>query len=318
MRRTRSRWLIAILLVLLLILAACGDGEDAPELEAEDDEPLALDLDEAPEAEEPEEEPAEEEAPAAEFGLTAAVVDYTESIPDGWMFIRSVEDLEAAIEVADPVLIDVRTAEEVKEAGTIPGSINIDLRELAQNLQYIPTDRPVYVYCATAWRGGIATSALRMLGYDNVTGFAPGAPGWDAAGNELAPEAAPLEDFGMPDVEPELVAALDDFLTTLPEGYLTFPGAENAQRAQEAGAVLLDIRQPEDFAEGHVADAITIPIRELATSDEIPTDTEVIVYCGSGWRTALSMPILHLLGYDNVRGFPGGFDAWAEAGAEVV
>ncbi len=316
MRTSRTRSLTAALLALVMVLAACGNGDNGETAEPED-EPLALDLEEDAEEAVEEEEEAVEEEPAEEFDLVAAVTEYTETIPDGWMFIRTVEDLEEAIAASDPVLLDVRTAAEVEENGTIPGSINIDLRDLAQNLQNVPTDQPVYVFCATAWRAGLATSALRMLGYDNVLGFSPSAPGWEAAGNELTMDVEPLVDYGAPDVEPEFVAAVDEFLSTLPEGYLTFPGADNALEAQEAGAVLLDIRQPDNFEEGYVADALTIPIRELAASDEIPTDTDVVVYCQTAWRTSLSMPILHLLGYDNVRGFPGGFDAWAEAGAEI-
>jgi 3-mercaptopyruvate sulfurtransferase SseA len=44
----------------------------------------------------------------------------------------------------------------------------------------------------------------------------------------------------------------------------------------------------------------------------------VIVYCESGWRAALSMPALHVLGFDNVRGFTGSHQAWTEAGEPVT
>ena len=322
MRTPRTRSLTAALLALMMVLAACGDGDngEAAVDDADEGEELALDLDTDDDAVEEEEEDAVEEDDAADevaFDLTAAVTEYTETIPDGWMFVREVEDFEEILATTEPYIIDVRTAEEVEEGGVIPGSVNIDLRDLAQNLEAVPTDQPVYVYCATAWRAGIATSSLRMLGYDNVEGFSPGAPGWEAAGNELTMDVEPLGDFGAPDIEPEFVDAVDGFLTTLPEGYLTYPGADNALEAQEAGATLLDIRQPENFEEGYVADALTIPIRDLAATDELPTDGEIVVYCQTAWRTSLSMPILHLLGYENARGFPGGFDAWSEAGAEI-
>ncbi len=55
-------------------------------------------------------------------------------------------------------------------------------------------------------------------------------------------------------------------------------------------------------------------MRELGTTDvEIPTDVNGIEYCKSGWRAALSLPILHLLEYDTFKGFSGSYLAWTEA-----
>ena len=314
MRTSRTRSLIAALLALMMVLAACGNGDNGETAEPEE-EPLALDLEEDEEEAVEEEEEVVEEEPADEFDLVAAVTDYTETIPDGWMMHRTMEDFESARQVEGTIIIDVRQPEEIEENGVVPGTINIPLRELAQNLEFVPTDRPVIVVCAAGWRAGIATSSLRMLGYDNVLGFRPGAPGWIAEGNEPTFELVEMESFGQPDfVDPDFLDAVDGFLSTLPEGWLTAGGAEQVLEAQEAGAVLLDIRQPEDFEEGTVEGALTIPIRDLATTDEIPTDTNVIAYCQSGWRTGLAMPILHLLGYDNVTGYAGNFDGFIEAG----
>lgn len=317
MRTPRTRSLLAALLALMMVLAACnGDnGETAADVE-EDDAPLALDLDddaddeEAAEEEEAEE-PAEEEAA---FDLVAAVTDYTETIPEGWMFHRTIEDFDEARQVEGTMILDVRTPGEIEENGVIPGTTAITLRELGQNLNHIPTDQPVIVVCAAGWRAGIATSALRMLGYDNVLGYRAGAPGWEAEGNELTDELEELEEFGMPDADPELIDAIDDFLTTIPDGWLTAGSAEDVLEAQAAGATIIDVRQPDEYQEGSLPDTISIPIRELAASDQIPTDTNVIVHCQSGWRAGLSIPIFHLLGYDNVTGFGGNFDALAEAG----
>ncbi len=321
MRTTRTRSLVAALLALMMVLAACGDGDngEAAVDDADEGEELALDLDnddadeeEAAEEEEAEE-PAEEEA---DFDLVAAVTEYTETIPDGWMMHRTMEDFEDARQVEGTIIVDVRQPEEVEENGVVPGSINIPLRELAQSLEFIPSDQPVIVVCAAGWRAGIATSSLRMLGYDNVLGFRPGAPGWIADGNEPTFELMEMESFGQPEfVDPDFLDAVDGFLSTLPEGWLTAGGAEEVLEAQQAGAVLLDIRQPENFEEGTVDGALTIPIRDLAATGEIPTDTNVIAYCQSGWRTGLSMPILHLTGYDNVTGYAGNFDGFVDAGA---
>jgi len=176
MRNTRRRRaFVASLAALSLVLGACGGAEDAaPEEEA----PLALDL-EQPEAPAPEEEaPAEE---PDEFDLAAAVDVYVSTIPAGFMTAGDVDALKEALAVPGTVLIDVREAAEVED-GVIPGAVNIPIREIPDNLDAIPTDRPVVVYCASGWRAGMTVSALRMMGYDNVVAFTPSFSGWTAAG----------------------------------------------------------------------------------------------------------------------------------------
>lgn len=315
MRRTRTRSLIATLLALLLILAACGNGEDAPEPEAEDDAPLALDLDEEDEAEEPEEEPAEEE-PAAEFDLVAAIDDHVSTLPDGWGTVGDVDALKEALTVENTVLIDVREAGDYEE-GHIEGAINIPIREVASSLDLIPTDRPVIIYCASGWRAGMAYSTLRLMGYENVRAWAPGWNGWTAADEPVSTDGVEPEVFGAPDVEPELLDAVDGFLSTLPEGFLT-NSLEAVQDLIEQGAVLVDMREPAEYEQGFIPDALSVPIRTMVSTDvEVPTSGPVVVYCQSGYRAALALPMYHLLGNSNAVGFPGSFAAW-EAAGEVV
>ena len=55
-------------------------------------------------------------------------------------------------------------------------------------------------------------------------------------------------------------------------------------------------------------------MRTLGETDvAIPTDNTVIVYCKSGWRASLTIPVLHVLGYDTVKGFSGSWLAWTDA-----
>jgi rhodanese-related sulfurtransferase len=315
MRRTRTRSLVATLLALLLILAACGNGEDAPEPEAEDDAPLALDLEEEDEAEEPEEEPAEEE-PAAEFDLVAAIDDHVSTLPDGWGTVGDVEALKEALTVENTVLIDVREAGDYEE-GHIEGAINIPIREVASSLELIPTDRPVIIYCASGWRAGMAYSTLRLMGYENVRAWAPGWNGWTAAEEPVSTDPVEPEVFGAPDVEPELLDAVDGFLSTLPEGFLT-NSLEGVQELIEQGATLVDMREPAEYEAGFIPDAVSVPIRTMVSTDvEVPTSGPVVIYCQSGYRAALALPMYHLLGNTNAVGFPGSFAAW-EAAGEVV
>ena len=65
-----------------------------------------------------------------------------------------------------------------------------------------------------------------------------------------------------------------------------------------AGATLLDVRTPAEFAEGHVTGAVNIPVQELgARIDEVPAG-QVVVYCRSGGRSASAAAMLKSRGYD--------------------
>lgn len=64
-------------------------------------------------------------------------------------------------------LVDVRTPEEFN-AGYIPGAININLQELQQKLNRIPTDKPVIVYCRSGNRSAFAANILKQAGYTEV------------------------------------------------------------------------------------------------------------------------------------------------------
>ncbi len=78
----------------------------------------------------------------------------------------------------DPFIISVRSAEHYA-LGHIPGAINIPWKTIAlvENLQKIPADQPIVVYCYTGHTGGLATTALNMLGY-NATNLKFGIMSW--------------------------------------------------------------------------------------------------------------------------------------------
>ena len=67
---------------------------------------------------------------------------------------------------------------------------------------------------------------------------------------------------------------------------------------------IIDVREPEEYARGHVANALNIPPAELTNGTnklkDIPYDAEIILYCLSGSRSNVSKRILETLGYTNV------------------
>jgi len=78
---------------------------------------------------------------------------------------------------------------------------------------------------------------------------------------------------------------------------------------------LVDVRQPGEWAAGHPATAIHIPLGEIASRmHEITQDTPVIVICASGNRSAMAATKLARGGLSQVYNFSGGMGAWRSAG----
>ncbi|RKX28565.1 MAG: hypothetical protein DRP47_04075 [Candidatus Zixiibacteriota bacterium] len=80
--------------------------------------------------------------------------------------------------------------------------------------------------------------------------------------------------------------------------------------------VLIDVRTAEEFAAGHIQDAINIPrgLLEFKITNKIPDiNTNIILYCKKGSRASLAAKSLGQLKYKNVRSIAGGWNAWVEA-----
>lgn len=80
------------------------------------------------------------------------------------------------------VLIDVREPDELKSDGYITGAVNIPLDTIRSNLNKIPKNKEVVVYCRSGHRSGNALNQLKQLGYTNIKSMAGGINGWKAGG----------------------------------------------------------------------------------------------------------------------------------------
>jgi len=91
-----------------------------------------------------------------------------------------------------------------------------------------------------------------------------------------------------------------------------------ARKRVAAGAALIDVREDNEFEAGHAAGAKHMG-RGIIERDIVQTfpekDTEIVLYCGGGYRSALAADMLQKMGYTNVWSMDGGWAAWNEAGA---
>ena len=88
---------------------------------------------------------------------------------------------------------------------------------------------------------------------------------------------------------------------------------EEAKKIMDSGEeyIILDVREQEEFDEGHVPGAILIPYTEIENKAEtmLPDkDKQILVYCRSGRRSKIASESLAKLGYTNVKEFGGIID----------
>ncbi|GAB2627324.1 rhodanese-like domain-containing protein [Prescottella soli] len=83
------------------------------------------------------------------------------------------------------------------------------------------------------------------------------------------------------------------------------------------GAPLIDVREPEEFAEARVPGAVSIPLSEfVARVDEVPTDVTVYMICAVGGRSGQAAEYLAARGVDAVN-VAGGTMGWMQSGRAV-
>jgi rhodanese-related sulfurtransferase len=94
--------------------------------------------------------------------------------------------------------------------------------------------------------------------------------------------------------------------------------AERRLREDPAHPVLLDVREPAEFAEVRAPDALLVPTSTFMTRvAELPTDRPLLVVCHMGSRSAAVTGYLTRAGRTDVVNVAGGMDAWERAGLPV-
>lgn len=98
---------------------------------------------------------------------------------------------------------------------------------------------------------------------------------------------------------------------------------EEAEQAIRDADLLLDVREPDEFATGHIPGAVTVPRGllefKLSNTPEMTSrDLKLVLYCKTSGRAALAACTLKDMGYLHVQSIAGGFDAWAGAGKPVA
>jgi len=95
---------------------------------------------------------------------------------------------------------------------------------------------------------------------------------------------------------------------------------DEAQARMDEGAKLIDVREDNEWDQSHAKGASHLG-RGVIERDIVQTfpekGTELILYCGGGYRSALAADMLKKMGYTNVWSMAGGWKAWKDSGAPV-
>ena len=112
-----------------------------------------------------------------------------------------------------------------------------------------------------------------------------------------------------------IAQAGDEYLRWLPDGrYQLSPEDFLAEQANGRDYFILDVRELDAYQDGHIEDAVNIPLRELLNNTEQLPDTAVpiLVYCCSMRRSTHALVILRQLGYVQAFNLAGGYTAYEE------
>jgi hydroxyacylglutathione hydrolase len=195
----------------------------------------------------------------------------------------STDELKKILNQEDVILLDTRISSEFTE-GFIPGSISIGLdgrfAEWAGSL--LPFDKPIILITE---EGKEKESAVRLarVGFDKMSGYLNGGfEAWKKEGNPI-----------------DLIINVE-----ADELAMDLPFDENI--------LVIDVRRETEFADGHVRQAMNIPVSEFndpANMAVIDDHHNVYVHCAGGYRSVIAVSLFKRQGIHNLRNVIGGWDS---------
>jgi len=245
--------------------------------------------------------------------VVTATNEYFATMPEDIYKIDQVPFVEKVKAGEAMTILDIRSADAYAQ-GHIKGAINMPWGpNFAENLNKIPTDKPVMLYCVTGQTAGQTVVLLNLAGFDAKSvnlGWNLGIGKVDGLA-EVTETTANLFDDSVntaidPDIEEAIVAyyvGLKDVADTKFANYkITEEDAKAALDAKDETVTFLDVRKVEDYDKGHIEGAANIPFgKGMETQfSSLPTDKTIIVYCYTGQTAGQTVAGLRLLGYDAV------------------
>lgn len=213
-----------------------------------------------------------------------------ENRQSGFSSAITASELDTFIEGKNPAFIDVRDVFSF-EKSHIEGAKHIPLELLPQELENIPTERPVIVYDETGKKGHQALRTLVGAGFRDVTNISGGHISLQRMAGTL----------GFMNLSIDLLPVESKSITK--ENTDAEETSDNTKTSDKNSPVVVDVRTPGEFRSGAYPDAINIPIDELMYRfEELGNNParEITVYCATGARSAYAQQMLMQVGFKNV------------------
>jgi len=121
--------------------------------------------------------------------------------------------------------------------------------------------------------------------------------------------------FGLASIAPQCATG-EEAASSSPQKTVPLITVQDLRKLMKTeGSVLIyDVRQPEEFSEGHIKGAILMPLGDLPSRcKEIPHKKKIVVYCHSGHRSAQAVAFLLAHGYPDAVSLSGGYAEWSRA-----
>lgn len=259
--------------------------------------------------------------------------------------VRQVDPAEVeglAAEHDDVLVIDVRPADEYHR-GHLPGAVNVPAGELVAHVRARDLrgeSQAIVTHCTGRTRGIIGAYLLRAAGFEHASALRNGTMGWVMSGRRLESsrdEESPAAPGDARGVQPAVAA------TTATASTSSVPGPDVPGRirrelanATSAGPItceeltgartadqpvrVIDVRQPAEFAAGHLPGSLLCPVGQLANAvDELLPVREARIVCVSSAeeRSRIGSALLASIGYPRVSWLQGGVTGWTAAGRSL-
>jgi rhodanese-related sulfurtransferase len=180
---------------------------------------------------------------------------------------------------ADMVLVDSRPKRKKYDNGHIPGAISIPDSQFAKMTDQLPQDKgKVLVFYCGGFKCPLSHKSAKKaidLGYTNVKVYAAGYPAWKAAYGTAGAGSATM--------------AATAVKAGTEEGSIDTATFVKMVNENPDSMMLVDVRDPDEFATGHFKTAVNIPVDQLEDKIRtLPTDKLVVFVCGTGARAGES------------------------------
>ena len=265
-----------------------------------------------------------------------AVNGYFANLPSNNAMIGQETFVEKVKAGEDLFILDIRQPDVYKE-GHVKGAINLPWGsgQIANNLDKLPGDKTIYVYCYTGQTANQIVGLLNFAGFEAESvkfGWNIGiseVDGYKAAvetkANELGGETSYEINAEVKKATVDYLEGLEDVNGTMYKNYKISEDMLNMILDSE-DIVILSIRQPDAYAEGHIPNAMNIAWGKGMQENfgQLPKDKKIVVYCYTGQTAGQTVAGLRMLGYDAVS-LNGGIGTpsnkpygWTNKGYEVV